>query len=380
MVIKNAKIYTCAGKIIENGTILIENGKIKAVGENITWEDEEIVIDAQGMIAMPGIVDAHSHIGGFGSDMSDQDLNEMTKNTTPEVEAIYAINTDSKDFEECIKVGITTSIVAPGSGNVIGGLVCAIKTSGNNIEDMCIKNPVALKMALGGNPKGVYGKKSQTPMTRMAIASIIETKLKQTKEYMKKRSENQGEFDQGLENVTKLLKKEIHAKIHCEQFDMLTAIRLSEELDFEFTIDHAWGASDYYNDIINSKNLRGILFGPIGVQLSPGECGKIDIESLITLDKKGVNCAIITDSPILHPIAIILQAGEVVRAGAEIEKALNMITINPAKILGLDTTIGSIEENKDADIVIYDYLPIIDTSAKLQYTIINGEIIYKTEQ
>lgn len=153
MVIKNAKIYTCAGKIIENGTILIENGKIKAVGENITWEDEEIVIDAQGMIAMPGIVDAHSHIGGFGSDMSDQDLNEMTKNTTPEVEAIYAINTDSKDFEECIKVGITTSIVAPGSGNVIGGACLRYKNKRKQYRGHVHQKSCSIKNGIRGQSK-----------------------------------------------------------------------------------------------------------------------------------------------------------------------------------------------------------------------------------
>ena len=187
LVIKNAKIYTCSGKVIEKGDILISYGKIKEVGVNLKCSCNN-VIDAEGMVVIPGIIDAHSHIGGFGTDMSDQDLNEMTKNATPEVQSIYSIDTGSKMFERVRRAGITTSAIAPGSGNVVGGLVCAVKSYGNSIEDMCIKNPVALKMALGGNPKGVYGKRNQVPMTRMGIAQVMRETLIKGKEYMVKRA------------------------------------------------------------------------------------------------------------------------------------------------------------------------------------------------
>ena len=377
LVIKDAKIFTSANRVIEKGDILIEDGKIVDVGESLELPEGQI-INGEGLVVIPGIIDAHSHISGFGADMEEQDLNEMTKNATPEVESIYSIDTESPMFQRAIEAGVTTSAIAPGSGNVIGGMVCAVKSYGDNIEDMCIKNPVALKAALGGNPKGVYGERNQMPMTRMGIANVLRETFIKTKEYMEKKEKDKNTpFNQGLENVSRVLKKEIPLKVHCEQFDMLTIIRICEEFDIDFTLDHAWGASDFYEDIIASKNLKGVIYGPIGVLLLPGECGKIDIYSVIELDRKGVVCAIMTDGPIFKPDAIIIQAGEVIRFGGDIERVINMLTINPAKILGIDDRLGSIEKGKDADLVIFNGIPALDTNANVQYTIINGKIVYK---
>ena len=374
LVIKNAKIYTSAGQVYENGDILIEDGKIVEVGEDLKFDNAK-TLDVEGLVVIPGIVDAHSHIGGFGTDMSDQDLNEMTKNITPEVEALYSIDTKSPMFQRALKAGITTSAVAPGSGNVIGGMVCAVKSHGKGIEDMCIKNPVALKAALGGNPKGVYGKRNEMPMTRMGIAKVLRETFIKAQEYMEKREKGETDIDLGLENVCKVVRREIPLKVHCEQFDMLTTIRIAKEFDIDFTLDHAWGASDFYDDIENS-NCKGVIYGPIGVLLLPGECGKIDIDSLIELDKRGVPCAIMTDGPILNPDVIVVQAGEVIRFGGDIERVINMLTINPAKIIGVDDRVGSIEKGKDADLVIFKGTPALDTNASVKYTIINGEIVY----
>lgn len=384
LVIKGAKIYTAEDKVIEKGDILIENGKIKEVGPSLDIKNSKI-INAENLIATPGLIDAHSHIGGFGTDMTDQDLNEMTNSATPQVEAIYAIDTKSKMFDRVIQAGITTSAIAPGSGNVVGGLVCVLKSFGSSIQDMCIKNPVALKMALGGNPKGVYGKRNQMPMTRMGIAQIIRETLIKGREYMEKKELGKSdaakmpEFDLGMENVCLVLKKEIPLKVHCEQFDMLTIIQIAKEFDVEFTLEHAWGASDFYDSIVES-GCKGVIYGPIGVPLLPGECGKIDIYSLIELDRRGVNCAIMTDGPILNPDVLIVQAGEVVRFGGDIDRVLKMLTINPAKILGIDDRVGSIKKGKDADIVLFEGMPALDTNATVKYTIINGEVVYEKSE
>ena len=377
LVIKNAKIFTSAGKIYEKADMLLNSGKIEKIAEKIEIPEDAQVIDAENLTAIPGIVDAHSHIGTFGIG-GDQDANEVTKNATPEIEVLYGIDTDLKAFQRVLRSGITTSAIAPGSGNVIGGLVCAVKSYGDSIEDMCIKNPVALKMALGGNPKGVYGKRNQMPMTRMGIAEVIRENYIKATEYLRKKEEGEDiPYDQGMENICKVLKREIPMKVHCEQFDMLTTIRISEEFNVEFTLDHAWGASDYYDDISNAKNLRGVIFGPIGVYLTPGECGKVDIDSLIELDRKGVCCSIMTDGPVMNPDLIVNQAGELVRFGMPQEKALEMITINGAKIIGLQDRIGSIEEGKDADIVLFKGSPAVDTDARVVCTIVNGEIAYR---
>ena len=383
LVIKNAKIYTSAGRVLEKGASLMEKGRFTAIGENLPAADGAQVIDAQGLVAIPGIVDAHSHIGGFGTTMDDQDLNEMTSNGTPEVEAVYSIDVEQPGFRRVLSAGITTSAVAPGSGNVIGGLVCAVKSHGSSIQDMCIKNPVALKMALGGNPKGVYGPRNQRPMTRMGVAQVIIDALRRGQEYMKKQQAAAGDpekmppYDQGLENICRALRREIPIKVHCEQFDMLTTIRIARQFNLMFTLDHAWGASDFYEEIAGAEGLRGVIFGPCGVQLLPGECGKVDIECLIELDRRGVCCSIMTDGPIMNPDLIVTQAGEVVRAGLEPEKAIAMLTINPAKIIGLADRIGSIEEGKDADVVLFSGMPAVDTAAQAMYTVVNGEIAWQ---
>lgn len=379
LVIKNGKIYTSAGTVYEKGDVLIEDGKILAVGPELEIPADAQVIDATGLVVTPGIVDAHSHVGGFGV-AGDQDVNEMTRNATPEVEVYYGIDTENPVFQRITKAGITTSAIAPGSGNVIGGLVCAVKSFGDTIEDMCIKNPVALKMALGVNPMGVYGKRNQLPMTRMGIAQVIREHYIKAQEYMTKKEKGEDvPFDCGLENVCRVLRREIPMKVHCEQYDMLTTMRIAEEFNVEFTLDHAWGSSDFYDELAAAKNLRGIVFGPIGAYLVPGECGKIDTACLVELDRRGICCSIMTDGPVMNPDLIIAEAGEAVRFGLPQERALNMLTINPARILGLEDRIGSLEAGKDADVLLFRGEPTVDTDARVVCTIINGQIAYREE-
>lgn len=384
LVIKGAKIYTSAGKIYDKGDILIKNGKIeKVVGESIDVPQDSQVYNAEGYVVIPGIVDAHSHIGCFGSTMGEQNANELTNPCTAQLEAIYSIDTSHPDFIKAFKAGITTSVIAPGSHNVIGGLACAVKSYGHSIKDMCVKNPVALKVALGGSAKAIYGARNQAPMTRMAIAQIIRDTFIKAKEYMKKKEDAGNDtnkmppYDASLENVCRVLSREIPIKVHCQQFDMLTAIRISEEFNIDFTLDHAWGSSDFYNEIACVKNLKGVLYGPINIYLSPGESGKVDIECLSELDKRGVCCSLITDSPVINPDIILAHAGEAVRQGLSVEKAIEMLTINPAKIIGLEDRLGSIEEGKDADIVIFDKTPAVETDSNVKCTIINGQIVYR---
>ncbi len=379
LVIKDAKIFTSSARgVLENHDILIEDGRIKEISQNIKVDNAQ-VIDAKGLVVIPGIVDAHSHVGGFGVDTTSPDLNEMTNPSTPEVEAIYAIDPSTRDFKRNLESGITTSIITPGSGNVVCGTAFALKSYGNSVDEMCIKNPVALKVAFGGNPKGAYGGNGKAPMTRMAIADILIDTLNKGKTYLEKKgieAKENLQYNIGMENVIKVLKKEIPLKVHCEQFDILTIIRIAKQFDVDFTIEHGWGASNFIDEIASS-GVKGVNFGPIGIHMTPGECGIVDIDSVIELDKRGVLCSLITDGPLFLPYGIILQAGELVRFGLDIETAIKMITLNPAKICDISDRVGSIEVGKDADLAIFNAIPGLNTKAIVEYTIVNGEIAYQ---
>lgn len=379
LVIKDAKIFTSSARgVLENHDILIEDGRIKEISQNIKVDNAQ-VIDAKGLVVIPGIVDAHSHVGGFGVDTTSPDLNEMTNPSTPEVEAIYAIDPSTRDFKRNLESGITTSIITPGSGNVVCGTAFALKSYGNSVDEMCIKNPVALKVAFGGNPKGAYGGNGKAPMTRMAIADILIDTLNKGKAYLEKKgieAKENLQYNIGMENVIKVLKKEIPLKVHCEQFDILTIIRIAKQFNVDFTIEHGWGASNFIDEIASS-GVKGVNFGPIGIHMTPGECGIVDIDSVIELDKRGVLCSLITDGPLFLPYGIILQAGELVRFGLDIETAIKMITLNPAKICDISDRVGSIEVGKDADLAIFNAIPGLNTNAIVEYTIVNGEIAYQ---
>lgn len=384
LLIKNAKIYTMADEIIEKGDILVDNGKIQKVGQDLARDLDMAnieVLDAEGLIALPGLVDCHSHVGGMNfAHGTIDDSNEMTNKVTPDVQIIYGTDPTSTDFEYAYRSGITALGLTPGSGNVVCGLVCAAKTYGNNIFEMVIKNPIALKVAFGGNPKRTYGSRNQEPSTRMSIPVVLRDLFKQAQEYMNKKEEAIREnkelpkYDKKLEAVIPALKKEIPLKMHCTQFDMLAAIEVASEFDMDFTLEHAWGATDYMDEIVESG--CGVVFGPIGSRKGFGESRLIDVESVIELDNRGVLTALTTDAPILSIDALIHHAGEAVREGCDVERALRMITINPAKIMGVDDRIGTIEEGKDADIVLFKGMPVYNTNAKVMYTIIDGKIVF----
>lgn len=383
LLIKNAEIHPMTDEAPFTGDILIEEGRISRIEPKISLDERKLkVIDATGLIALPGLVDAHSHIGGmnFANPDSVDDYNEMTGPIMADVQALYGTDVTSPDFEYARKSGITTVGLTPGSGNVVNGWVFAAKTTGTNVFDMVIKNPVALKIALGGNPKSTYGNRDQTPSTRMAIPQMIRELFDRTLEYMEKKDQAEKDSTEGptldaeLEAVIPALRKEIPLKIHCTQFDMVTAIELANEYGLDFSIEHAWGASNYLDEI--QEGGGSICFGPLGSMKGPGECSLIDIECVVELDKRGVVTSIVTDSPILSIDSLIQHAGEAVRSGLPLERAMRMITINPARILKIDDRVGSLEPGKDGDVVIFRGRPLYETNARVEYTIQDGEIVY----
>ena len=381
--IKNGIIYTMAGETIENGSILIKNGKIVEVGRDIIAPLDAEVVDAEGKIVLPGFIDAHCHLGmweeGIGFEGSDG--NEMVDPVTPHLRAIDAINPMDISFEEAYQGGVTTAVTGPGSANVVGGTFVAIKTVGNRIDDMIIKDPIAMKVAFGENPKRVYDSQKKSPMTRMATAAILRETLFKAKAYMDKkdRAEDESkmpEFDMKMEAMIPVLKKEIPLKAHAHRADdIFTAIRIAKEFDVDITLDHCTEGHLIVDELV--KEGKNAIVGPSLGNRSKFELKNMTFETPKVLVEAGVKVAITTDSPVTPLQYLPLCAGLAHKAGLDEMEALKCITINAAEIVGLSDRIGSIEVGKDADIVIFDGNPIKDVDHKTYMTIIDGKIVYR---
>lgn len=382
--IKNSKIYTMKDEIIENGSILISEGKIQEVGRDIECPKGVQVVDAEGRMLTPGFVEAHCHLGmwedAIGFEGSDG--NETTDPVTPELRAIDAINPMDRTFREAYEGGVTTAVTGPGSANVIGGSFAAIKTYGHRIDNMIIKEPIAMKIAFGENPKRVYNSKQQTPMTRMATASILRNTLFKAKAYLEKK-ENKDEskhpeFDMKMEALIPVMKREIPLKAHAHRADdIFTAIRIAKEFDLDITLDHCTEGHLIAEDLVREGK-------PAIVGSSFGDRSKFELKNLTfdtpkVLVEAGVKVAITTDSPVTPLQYLPLCAGLAHKAGLDEIEALKAITINPAEIIGIDKRVGSIEVGKDADIVIFDGNPLKDIDSETFMTIIDGKIVYSKE-
>lgn len=378
ILIKNGTLCTMTEQC-ENrkGDILVEDGKIAAICPEIQDEDAKI-IDASGLYVMPGLIDAHTHIGlfDFNQEYAVDDANEMTDPVSIAMDARYGVNPKAREFRAAYEHGITTLLVTPGSGDVFCGLPFALKTYGDNVFDMTIKAPCAVKIALGGNPKNTFGDMKRLPMTRMGVAHVLRDTFRKGKEYLEKKERGEDvAYDANMEALCLALKGEIPCKVHCTQYDMLTAIEICKEFGVRFSLEHAWGATDYLDEIVESG--CDVCYGPIATYRSPGERRKIDIEAVKELDERGVNVALITDSPILSEESLYHHIGEAVREGVPQERAVRMVTVNAAKVLGTEDRIGTLEEGKDADIILVKGRLGLDTDAKVQCTLIDGKVVYQ---
>lgn len=387
--IKNGKVITMEGETFDNGFVLIDEKTIKKVGSMESLNENEFKnmesFDANGSFVLPGFVDAHCHLGmwedsiGFEGD----DGNEDTDPVTPQLNAIDAVNPFDRGFEEAIQGGVTTVVTGPGSANVIGGKFIALKTYGKRIDDMIIKNPVAMKVAFGENPKTVYHQKNQTPVTRMATAALIREYLSKAREYKEQlikyekdfEDSDKPDFDFKLSSLCDVLDKKIPLKAHCHRADdIFTAIRIAKEFDILITLDHCT-EGHLIADYLKEENLP-LMIGPSFCDRSKPELKNLTFKTPGILSKNGLSVAIITDHPVVPIQYINICAGLAVREGMDEYDALCAITINPAKNTGIDNRVGSIKEGKDADIIIFDKHPF-DIMAKPKVVIVDGKIVYK---
>lgn len=387
MIIYNASIYTMAGLDIENGYIVTNGDKIAEIGSmggfahTVTDND----INAEGMTVYPGFIDAHTHVGIVenGGGLEGDDGNEESDPCSPQLRAIDAVNPDDYCFYEAALHGITSVATGMGSANPIGGQLLAMKTYGSKrIEKRILKSPIAIKFALGENPKYVYHDRDETPVTRMATAAIIREQLFKAKKYMldlesyelDKQSDGDAEppdFDFKCESLLPLVKKEIKAHFHCHRADdIFTALRICKEFDIDCVLIHCTEGG-LIADELGEEHAECVV-GPIFSDRSKPELRNSSIETAAKLVKNGAKTAICSDHP-ENPIQFLpIEAGLAVRGGLSEYDALKAITVTPAEILGLSDRIGSIKVGKDADLVIYRD-KFYNPTSKPEYVIINGE-------
>jgi imidazolonepropionase-like amidohydrolase len=361
--ILGARIHPVEGKTIKKGVIIWRDGKITAVGDIAKTRIPEGVetIEAAGLVITPGLVDAHTHLGimeeiyGFEGD----DVNETGDSAiTPELRAIDGINPYDIAFADALSGGVTTVMVAPGSANVIGGSVCVLKTAGPDLDKMLIDSEAGVKAAFGENPKRVYIEQKKMPTTRMGIASLFRQALTDARDYdaKKKKAMEDGEVHErnlGMEILTRLLRGEIPLRAHAHRADdMRTAIRIAKEFGVKIVIEHATEA-DRLIQVLKDENIP-VVIGPSFSSRAKVDLERIGWQVVRPLVDAGVLVALITDHSVTPVQYLSLCAAMTVRYGVSWEKALETITINPAKILNQDHRIGSLRVGKDADFAVFD--------------------------
>ncbi len=374
MRIENGRLITIENGVFEHGYVDFRNGKITGFGD---MKDAPAVkgkvFDAKGGVIMPGMIDAHTHIGigEEGLRWEGIDYNEKTNPLTPSMRAVDGFNPFDTAIPKALAAGVTTVGVAPGSANVIGGSIAAIKLSGDNVANMLIKENAAIKMAMGENPKNCYGKDGKTPKTRMATAALLRDILTKAKRHMQKKDAGEDLYDADLEALIPLLKREIPAHIHAHRADdIMTAIRIMHEFNIRYCIVHATDSARIL------KYLTKEDFIPI-VGPSEGPSGKpeslsVGFDTAGQLNAEGIEVAITTDHDVQPLWQLPTYAAMCIREGLSEEAALRAITIVSAKALGVENRVGSIAEGKDADFVVLTGHPFLYTT-KVVAVFVNGQ-------
>ena len=383
LLIKNGHIKTMAGYELENGCVLIgDDGKIISVAPAID-EPCAQVIDAGGRLVTPGCVDAHCHIGldNEATGWEGKDYNEIVDPITPQMRAIASIYPQDGAFGKALQGGVTTACTGPGSANVVGGTFVAIKLYGNRIDNMIVKNPIAMKCAFGENPKRCYGQQGKrAPMTRMGVAALIRELLFKTRRYMEDKAagKNPG-FDMKLEAMIPVLEGKIPLKAHAHRADdILTTIRIAKEFGVGLTLDHCTDGAVIADEL--AKEGYPAFVGPSFGAKTKIELDSKSFETPGILHKAGVKVSIITDAPVIPLQALPMCAGMAARAGMPIEDAWKAITITPAESIGIADRVGSLEPGKDGDVVIWTDDPLTTIGGRAYITVIEGKVVYQEVQ
>lgn len=376
---------TMAGREIEDGILRLENGKITEIGTkeeiSIRLQDGERVLVAKNSLIMPGIIEAHCHMGitEEKKGMEGDDCNEAVNPLTPYLRAIDAINPMDAAFGEAVKAGITAAMIGPGSSNVVGGQFALLKTRGRRVDDLIVKAPAAMKVAFGENPKRNYSGQEKSPATRMAIAAMLRQELTEAKEYLHSKEEAEAKgahfpTDFRKECWIPVLRKEIPLKAHVHRVDdIFTAIRIAREFDLLMTLDHCSEGHLIAQEL--AEEGFPVIVGPDLASRNKIEVQNMSFKTAGVLNQARVMIALTTDHPVSLIQSLPLCAGLAVKAGLPMAEGFKALTLYPAIICGVEERMGSLEVGKDADIAIFDGNPM-EVFTHTLYTIIDGEIAY----
>ena len=359
-----------------DGTVLLEDGRIRALGSDIAVPEGAQVIDAAGRWLLPGLVDAHTHLGVHeeGEGWAGSDSNEMTDPMMAGVRAIDAVNPHDLGFDDALAGGVTAVNINPGSGNPIGGLTVALHTHGRYVEEMVLRSPSGLKSALGENPKRIYSEKKQTPSTRLGTALVIRKAFMDAQNHMGQDDDDR-DRDPQLEALAMVLRREIPWRQHAHRADDIgTALRLADEFGYDLVLDHGTEAH-VLADVLADRGIP-VLIGPLLTSRSKVELRRRSMENPGKLAAAGVEISIITDHPVVPINFLIYQAALAMKEGLDREAALRAVTINPAKVMGVADRIGSLEPGKDADVVLWSGDPL-DVMQRALTVWIGGREVYR---
>ncbi len=379
-----AEVWTGAGQRLQNGVIILKDGKIKDVGENLAIPAGADVIDVKGFFITPGLIDAHVHMGTYNEGFPEgmQDANDMVEPVLPQLRILDALYPDDTAFAEALTGGVTCVQSLPGSGNVIGGQGMVVKTRSGIVERMTVRAFSGMKAALGENPVRVYSEKKKLPNTRMGSAWLMRDAFIRAGNYKSKmdaaKAKNE-HFDRDLamESLLSVLNREVPLRVHCHRADDIqTAVRISEEFNLSYTIEHCTEGHLIAPWLAEKK-----VFAAVGPTLSSKSKVELRNKSWDTprvLWQTGVHFCLITDHPVIPIEHLIVCASLAVKAGLPPDEALKGITIYAAEHLGLADRVGSIEPGKDADLAVWSGDPL-DSRSSVVMTIIDGEKVYVKE-
>jgi imidazolonepropionase-like amidohydrolase len=379
LAIVGGRVIPVAGAPIEDGVVLVNDGRVEAVGRDVRVPDGAEWVGAAGKVVLPGLVDAHTHLGVHeeAEGWAGQDTNEMTEPVTPQVRALDAINPADLGFADAVAGGVLTVNVNPGSGNPIGGQAAAVRSAGRTVDDMVLRAPSGLKSALGENPKRVYGDRKQLPSTRLGTAAVIRDALVKARNYLDKLDRGDDpppERDLRWEALGQVLRGEIPWRQHCHRADdIATALRLADEFGYRLVIDHGTEAV-LLADRLAERDVP-VLIGPLLTSRSKVELRNRSLTNPGRLAAAGVELGIITDHPVVPIHLLAVQAALAVREGLDPAAALRAVTLTPARVLGLDDRLGSLEPGKHATLCVWSGDPL-DARSRVEAAWIEGRRVY----